>query len=249
MKIFAVYNIKGGVGKTTAAVNFSYLASLEGQTVLLWDFDSQSAATYSLRIKQKLEGGARRLFLGKKGIGQYIKGTDFLDFDLLPADFSYLKLELLLTTHKKPVKLIKTLFKQLSPHYDCLILDCAPGVTSVSMNLFQAADVMLVPTIPSPLALRPLAQMHRFLHKLDTQPIVLPFLSMVDRRKNLHRYAIENPIQKPFRFMQNYIPYSSLIEQMGVRREPLPVFAPSSSAAGAFSVLWSEIKMQAGLLL
>jgi hypothetical protein len=65
---------------------------------------------------------------------------------------------------------------------------------------------------------------------------------MVDRRKTLHRNAIENPIRKPFQFMQNYIPYSSLIEQMGVRREPLPAFAPASHAAGSFGVLWNEIK-------
>jgi len=117
-------------------------------------------------------------------------------------------------------------------------------LTKVSLTIFQTADVFLVPTIPSPLAIRPLTQMHHFLRKSKAQPLVLPFLSMVDRRKNLHRYAIENPVMKPFPFMQNYIPYSSLVEQMGVRREPIPAFAPSSPASGAFSVLWREIKMR-----
>jgi hypothetical protein len=84
--------------------------------------------------------------------------------------------------------------------------------------------------------------MQRFLKKLDFRPLVLPFLSMVDRRKNLHRLAVEQPPKEPFPFLRNYIPYASIVEQMGVRREPLPVFAPHSPAAEAFDLLWQEIK-------
>lgn len=242
MKVLAVYNIKGGVGKTTAAVNFSYLVSIESQSVLLWDFDSQSAATYSLRIKPKLKGGARKLFRRKKGIEELIKGTDYEDFDLLPADFSYRKLERLLSEHNSPVKILKALFKQVAPFYDYLFLDCAPGLSKLSLTIFQAVDVILVPTIPNPLAIRPLEQMDYFLKKMGAQPLVLPFFSMVDRRKSLHRDAVEHRLMEPFPFLLNYVPYSSFVEQMGVRREPLPAFLPGSSAAGAFSTLWAEIK-------
>jgi len=77
---------------------------------------------------------------------------------------------------------------------------------------------------------------------------VLPFLSMVDRRKNLHRNALRQPIPGPFPFLKNFIPYASLIEQMGVRREPLPAYAPGSAAAGAFGMLWDEIKQHTAQL-
>jgi cellulose biosynthesis protein BcsQ len=247
LRIFTVYNIKGGVGKTTTAVNLSFLASLEMKSVLLWDFDSQAAATFALRIQDKLPVGVKKVFKGRRGIDRFIKGTDFEGFDLMPADFSYRKLEYLLANHRKPVKLIKTLFNQISAAYDCLFIDCAPGLTAASMSLLQATDFVLVPTIPSPLAIRPLAQLCKFLESVKADPRVLPFFSMVDRRKNLHKYALMNPPTEPFRFLQSSIPYSSLVEQMGVVRAPLPDFAPASPASGAFALLWDEIRQKTGL--
>ncbi|MBV8947157.1 MAG: AAA family ATPase, partial [Solirubrobacterales bacterium] len=87
--VLASYNIKGGVGKTSAAVNLAFLAARGGATTLLWDLDPQGASTYLLRVKPKVKGGGRRLVRGKTDAGARIKGTDYERLDLLPADFSY----------------------------------------------------------------------------------------------------------------------------------------------------------------
>ena len=74
MKIFATYNIKGGVGKTTAAVNLAYLSAADGCRTLLWDLDPQGAASFLLRIKPRVKGGGKALIRGTKALDDAIKG-------------------------------------------------------------------------------------------------------------------------------------------------------------------------------
>src|SRR6202161_1664330 len=101
MKIRATYNIKGGVGKTATAVNLAYLAARDGYRVLLWDLDPQGAASYLLRIKPRVKGGGKALIQGTKSIEGAVKGTDFDDLDLLPADFTYRNMDLVLGTEQR----------------------------------------------------------------------------------------------------------------------------------------------------
>ena len=96
MKIFATYNIKGGVGKTTAAVNLAWLSAADGYRTLLWDLDPQGAASFLFRIKPRVKGGGKALIRGTKTLDGAIKGTDFDHLDLLPADFTYRNMDLLL---------------------------------------------------------------------------------------------------------------------------------------------------------
>ncbi|MGZ8769751.1 MAG: ParA family protein, partial [Aeromicrobium sp.] len=87
MKVFATYNIKGGVGKTSTAVNLAYLAAREGRRTLLWDLDPQGAATFLLRVKPFVKGGAERL-AGKKGaLEPHLHGSDHAGMHVVPADF------------------------------------------------------------------------------------------------------------------------------------------------------------------
>ena len=118
MSVFSVYNSKGGVGKTAAAVNLAYLSSLDGSRTLLWDLDPQSSATFYLRVKPKIKGGSRGLISDRKRIGSSIKGTDFENFDLLPGAFSYRKLDRLLLDSGDPAKSLARLLKQLAGEYD-----------------------------------------------------------------------------------------------------------------------------------
>jgi cellulose biosynthesis protein BcsQ len=247
MKVIATYNIKGGVGKTATAVNLAYLAAADGYRCLLWDLDPQGAATFYFRVKAKVKGGGRRLFRGKSDLESLIRGTDFEGLDLLPADFSYRHMDLALGTTKKPRKQLSKLLRPLEQEYDLVFLDCAPSISLASENIFAAASVLLVPTIPTPLSLRTLKQLRHHLHaKGPKGTLLLPFFCMADWRRALHRQIAAEADGELF-LLRTQIPYSSLVEQMGVRRAPLLCYARSSVPGRAYAALWSEVAALIGL--
>ena len=157
--ILATYNIKGGVGKTSAAINLAYLAAAGGARTLLWDLDPQGGSTYLLRVKPKIKGGAGKLVRGKTDIEASIKGTDFERFDLLPADFSYRHMDLALDATKRPTRRLSRLLAPIAEEYDVVFLDCPPSISLVSESVFDAADALLVPLVPATLSSRTFAQL------------------------------------------------------------------------------------------
>jgi chromosome partitioning protein len=247
VKVLAVYNIKGGVGKTATAVNLAYLAAGEGHRCLLWDLDPQGAATFYFRVKPKVKGGGRRLFRGKSDLGPLIRGTDFEGLDLLPADFSYRHMDLALGKAKKPWRRLARLLRPLRKEYELVILDCAPSISLASEAVFGAAAALLVPTIPTPLSLRTLKQLKRHLKAEGYDELtVLPFLCMADWRRSLHRQIAAEADAEHF-LLRAQIPYSSLVEQMGTRRAPLLSYARSSAPGRAYTALWGELAALLGL--
>jgi cellulose biosynthesis protein BcsQ len=170
-----------------------------------------------------------------------IKETDYPNLDLLPADFAYRKLERLLSRFDKPKRLISALLATLGRDYDIVFLDCPAGFSLLSEGIFSAADVLLIPTIPTVLSLRTLGQLIKWADRSDATTALVPFFSMVDRRKTLHRSACEWPGSRDI-FLTAQIPYASVVEQMTVRRMPLSLFAAREPATIAFADVWSELQ-------
>lgn len=244
MKVIACYNIKGGVGKTAAAVNLAYLSAREGFRTLVWDLDPQGATSFYFRVSAYVPAGAEGLMRGS-GLRASIKGTDHENLDLLPADFSYRNLDLLLGQAIKPQRCLSALLKPLEGEYDYVFLDCPPGITLLSENVFRATDVLLVPTIPTTLSLRALDQLLKFCRREGLNDFsILPFFTMVDVRRALHRRIVEElPKQIPA-MLTNFIPYAADIEQMGLRRSAVGAFASQGRSARAYEDTWWEIKMR-----
>ncbi|MGH3398377.1 MAG: ParA family protein [Streptosporangiaceae bacterium] len=248
MKIFATYNIKGGVGKTATAVNMGYLAARDGYRVLLWDLDPQGAASFLFRIRPRVKGGGKALIKGTRPVDEAIKGTDFEGLDLLPADFTYRNLDLVLDSAKKPARRLASLLAPLRGEYDVIILDCPPSISLLSESVLHAADLLLVPLIPTTLSVRTLDQLTAFIADFaGHRPQILAFFSMLDRRKRLHQEIVtELPRERP-EFAATVIPALSLIERMSVERAPVAAFSPRSQAARGYAELWREAKERAGL--
>ncbi len=243
MRILATYNLKGGVGKTATAVNLAWLAASEGARVLVWDMDPQGAASFYFRTRPKVKGGSKALLRGKRPLEDVVIGTEYDNLDLLPADFSYRHMDSHLEDEKKPARVILRMLRPLSEEYDFVFLDCAPSISVVSESVFKVSDALLVPLIPTTLSLRTFYQIIEFIEKKGITGVrMLPFFSMVDRRKRLHNeIVLELPMKWPHMLL-TCVPYASDIEKMGVNRGAVGDFARSSLSARAYRDLWEEIK-------
>jgi chromosome partitioning protein len=245
-RVLATYNIKGGVGKTSAAVNLAYLAARDGFRTLLWDLDPQGASTYLFRIRPRVKGGARKLVRGKSDVNALIKGTDHDGLDLLPADFSYRHMDLALDATKRPTSRLARVLAPLAGEYDYVFLDCPPSISLVSESVFEAADALLVPLIPATLSSRTFEQLQELVDGQTDGPRVLAFFSMVDGRKRLHRDVMERLAGERPEVMRTAIPSAADVERMGVHRTVIAQFAPRSRAAGAYEELWREVRDRLG---
>jgi chromosome partitioning protein len=248
VKILATYNIKGGVGKTSAAVNLADLSARDGLRTLLWDLDPQGAATFLMRVKPRVRGGARELVRGRADIHGSLKGTDVEGLDLLPADFDHRHMDLALGGSKRTTRRLAEILEPLAEDYDVAMLDCPPSISLVSENVFEAADALLVPMIPTTLSLRTYEQLVRFVvDEVGRRPEIIPFFSMVDMRRTLHREVVSSLPAHRHGIAFSHIPARAAVEQMGRERAPLSLFASRGSAARAYADLWAEIRERVGL--
>jgi cellulose biosynthesis protein BcsQ len=241
MNVVAIYNMKGGVGKTTAAVNLSYLAAASGQRVLVWDLDPQTASSFAFRIKPHVEGFGRKFLKNGETLRAAIKATDYDNLDLLPSDFAYRKFDRLLLDLGKPQRALTSLLETLGAEYDLVFLDCPAGFSVLTQGVFAAADFILVPTVPSVLSLRTVIRLIKWAERSEATAGLAAFLSMVDRRKALHRRACELSADYPDVFLSRHVPYASVVEQMAIRRMPLPVFAARDAATAMFAGISTEL--------
>ncbi len=246
MRVVAVAGAKGGVGKTAAAVNLAVIASAAGYRTLLWDLDPQGAATHCYRARAKVKGGASRLLGGKRDLQTYVRSTDHLRLDLLPADPSFRVVDTILSARRWPDRVIRKLLRSLDGSYDVVVLDCAPGLGVVTESILAASDVVVAPIIPAPLAVRSLDQLDEFVAEHRSGVPVVAFLSMLDERKVLHRQVLTQ-VRGDRRFALAAVPVSSAVERMGMEQVPAVVASPRNLAATAYRRLWAEVEERLGL--
>ncbi len=241
MATVAVYNIKGGVGKTSIAVNLAWSAAAgSARRTLLWDLDAQGAASFLLGH----DGGNRSksaadIFSGDGKPKALVQATAYANLDLLPADASLATLDRLLHDLGKKKRLAK-LVEDLGRDYDLIVLDCPPGLGDLAEQLVRAADLVVVPVVPSELSRRTLVAVEDFVNAREARAVpLLPVHAMVDRRRNLHRDAVEGSDWPA-------VPMASAVEQMAERRAPIGTFAGRTAAGQAFDALWQRVAKSIG---
>lgn len=242
MRTIAFYNLKGGVGKTTTAVNIAWHAARWKQRTLLWDLDPQGAASHYLGVDDGAGYRAGSVLKGKQSIGRLKRATQWPNLDVIPADISMRNADIKLAESGGVKNRLRRLLAPLESDYDLIILDCPPTLSPLAESIFAAVDYLLVPVIPTHLSLRAFGQVTDWLDNKSLPNLtVLPFFNMVDRHRDLHVDMLVRRPRSMKKGLKTWIPYSTHVEQMGEYCAPVGEFAPYTPSAQAFRAMWIEI--------
>jgi chromosome partitioning protein len=246
MRVVASCSGKGGVGKTTVAVNLAALAARSCR-VVLWDLDPQGAATHCLATVPAPRGVAKGVVRGRRNLAAEARATQWDGLWVVPADRSARNYDRLLDDDHQ----LRALLRPLRERFDLVVLDCPPGTGRLAEQIVDAADGLLVPLIPGPLSVRALDQLGDLVTRVEGslrngrgRPTLMPFFSMVDRRKRLHRETVEAVQLARPETLSAQIPMSAEIERMPVHRRPIVTSSPNGVPAAAFAELWREAQLR-----
>jgi cellulose biosynthesis protein BcsQ len=243
VRALAVASIKGGVGKTSTVVNLAGAASERGATVLVWDLDPQGSATWALGVVGRVPEGARAVIASTTVTEHVVHRSSVPAIDVIPADYSlrHVDAELAATNSKNPIRKV---VRKVRDRYDLVLIDCSPGITPTVDRALHAVDGLLIPVVPSTLPMRSVGQLRAYVaaDRAIRRLPVLPFLSMIDRRRATHRRLVDELTAEDPAFLATPIPLSVDIESVGTRRRPVTDSRPASKAADAYRAAWQEIQ-------
>ena len=247
-KIIAVTNQKGGVGKTTTAVNTAAGIARLGKKVLLVDTDPQGNATSGVGIdKRQVEYSSYSVMIDNVKAKDAILHTKFDNLDILPASMNLAAAEIELVEEEKRESKLKNALALIKPDYDFIFIDCPPSLGLITTNAFCAADTLLVPIQPEYYALEGLSQLigtvrkvkRRYNQYLDIEGVLL---TMYDGRLNLTQQVVEE-VKKffPRKVFSAVIPRGVRLSEAPSFGMPIMYFDKSSKGALAYMELSEEI--------
>jgi len=247
--IYALANQKGGVGKTTTAINLGAYLSENEKRVLLVDIDSQANATSSLGIdKRTLDGSTYEVLLGLASAGNHILHNPRLKMSVLPASPSLAGAEIELVDEPERESRLKQALEPIVDQYDYIIIDCPPSLSLLTLNgLVAATDGVIIPVQCEYLALEGLGQLTQTLERVRNA--IFPglqvrgvILTMFDARTNLANDVVEE-VRKffPNRVFQAVIPRSVRLAEAPSYGVPISIYDPRSSGAVAYQEFAKEI--------
>ncbi|HEY60505.1 MAG TPA: ParA family protein [Anaerolineae bacterium] len=254
-KIYTLVNQKGGVGKTTSAINLGAYLGYYNQRVLIIDLDPQANATSSLGIdKLTVKNGTYEVLIGMTPISPHILHNPRLKISILPSSPSLSGAEVeLLDLSRREFRLREAL-NPVKNRYDYIFIDCPPSLSILTVNgLTSAKDGALIPVQCEYLALEGLGQLTQTIKRIQTSlfhdlKVRGVILTMYDGRTRL-AMDVAKEVQDffPVQVFHTIIPRSIRLAEAPSYGLPITIYAPSSSAAKAYSALAQEMLIQDGV--
>lgn len=247
-RIIAIANQKGGVGKTTTAINLSACLAEAGQKVLSVDFDPQGNATSGLGFeKEEMDKTVYELLLGDCGLDACIYQDVQENLDVMPSDMNLAAAEIELLDVKNKESLLRTELKKISDSYDFIIIDCPPSLNILTINALTAADTVLVPIQCEYYALEGLSQLIHTVElvKERLNPILKiegVVFTMYDARTNLSLQVVENVKENlQQNIYKTIIPRNIRLAEAPSYGMPINLYDPKSTGASAYQRLADEV--------
>lgn len=248
-KVYTLVNQKGGVGKTTTAINLGAFLAYYGQRVLIIDLDPQANATSSLKIdKNSVRGGTYETLIRASTASQFILHNPRLKLSLLPSSPSLAGAEIELVNELARETRLKKAIDPIIDRYDYILIDCPPSLGLLTLNgIVAAKDGVIIPVQCEYLALEGLSQLTQTLNRVRSA--IFPglevcgvVLTMYDGRTNLSNDVVEE-VRRYFsdRVFQTLIPRTVRLAEAPSYGQPITTFAPHSSGAEAYAALAREI--------
>ncbi|MDA8396881.1 MAG: AAA family ATPase [Actinomycetota bacterium] len=242
MRTVAFFNQKGGVGKTSLAVNYAYHASRAGRRTLLWDLDPQASATYIMRVDDKLAPRAKRLLDKKIDLEDLAVRSNFEGLMVVPASNHLRLLAEKIFVEGTSDKVINRAAQSAKGSFDLLVIDAPPSLNSLSDAVLSAIDLLCVPIQPSPLAMHSLENLLEHLRELKLAERTVAVYNMVDMRRLAHRAAVNGPrTTGGVEILSAYVPYSADMEKMALERNPIYELAARTHILPAMDILFDEL--------
>jgi len=246
-RIIAVANQKGGVGKTTTAVNLSACLAEAGKTTLLIDIDPQGNSTSGVGVQKSGEKTVYHMLLGECYFEETLTQTNIENLKIIPSNIDLAGAEIELFDYEKREFILKNILSDRKYLFDFIIIDCPPSLNILTINALTAADTVLVPVQCEYYALEGLTQLlytvelvkKKLNQKLAVEGLVF---TMFDSRTNLSAQVVEE-VKKHvgYNIYKTVIPRNVRLSEAPSHGAPISVYDPKSKGAEAYSLLADEV--------